>query len=246
MLVWASRKFHVETDPKVEAILALLPGANCGACGYAGCAVAAEKIAKGIAPPDICTSASFDAIKAIGDIVGVSVKEKKKKIPVVLCKGGKHCVDRFQYDGVRDCGAALSISGGAKACSYGCIGMGTCVKACPFGALRIGDEGLPVVDEYKCRGCGLCVDACPRGILTLAEVGKAYVRCSSQDKGKYVRDICEFGCIGCGICARVCPSKAITVTNNLAMIDQERCNGCGICVEKCPRNAIEIVEIGGR
>ncbi|MDI6902212.1 MAG: RnfABCDGE type electron transport complex subunit B [Methanocellales archaeon] len=238
MLVWASRKFHVEIDPKMEAILELLPGANCGACGYAGCVAAAERIAKRELSPNVCTSASFASIKSIGEIMGVSVEEKEKEVPITLCNGGVNCISIFRYDGVEDCRAAMLISEMEKACSYGCIGHGSCVKACPFDALSINEDGLPVVDEYACRGCGLCVDACPKGILVMAKLSEVYVLCSSQDKGKYVKEICEFGCIGCGICVKACPSEAITLTNNLAVIDQERCNGCGICVEKCPRNAI--------
>lgn len=237
MLVLASRKFHVEIDQKMEAILELLPGANCGACGYVGCVAAAERIAKRELSPDACTSASFASIKSIGEIMGVSVEEKGEEVPIVLCNGGVNCISIFQYDGVEDCRAAMLL-GDEKTCSYGCIGHGSCVRACPFDAISINEDGLPMVDEYACKGCGLCVDACPKDILTLAKVNDVYVLCISQDKGKYVKEICEFGCIGCDICVKACPSEAITLTNNLAVINQERCNGCNICVEKCPRNAI--------
>lgn len=243
MLVWASKKFHVEADPKVEAILKLLPGANCGACGCAGCASCAECISEGELPPDVCPSASFGCIRMIGETMGVSVEEKEKEVAVVLCNGGVNCVSRFQYDGVEDCKAAMLIADGEKACSYGCIGHGSCVRACPFDAISIGENRLPVIDEYACKGCGICVNVCPKDILTLAKTSeKVRVLCFSKDKGKYVREICKFGCIGCGICVKACPSDAITLKDNLALIDQEKCTSCGICVEKCPRNAIGLLE----
>lgn len=239
MLVWASRKFHVEVDPRMEAIIELLPGANCGACGCAGCVMAAERITNNDCAPDVCTSVNFTTIKSIAEIMGVEVEEKERQLPVVQCNGGVHCQSNFHYDGLEDCRAAMLIAEGEKACSFGCIGHGSCVKACPWGALRINEERLPEVDDYECRGCGLCVKACPKGVLALGRFDGVFVYCLSEDKGKYVKQICEYGCMGCGICAKVCPAKAITISNNLALINQELCDGCGICIQKCPRKSIQ-------
>lgn len=241
-LGFASKKFHVERDERIDQVEEALPGANCGACGYAGCSSLAEAIVAGSVPQDICPVAGEEAQKQIAKIMGAANSEAGEKlIAQVLCRGGWKETQRLsEYRGVKSCKAANIVSGGTKSCQYGCLGLGDCAEACPFDAIVINDNGIPEVDSEKCTGCGKCVEACPRSIITLARISKKnHIRCSSHDHGKTVRKICEVGCIGCSLCAKVCPVDAITMENNLAVIDYDKCINCGLCAEKCPTNAIE-------
>jgi len=242
MLLAASKIFHVETNPLVEEVNEVLPGANCGGCGYAGCAAFAEKVVEEDAPLDGCPVGGFDTAKAIGVILGQEVSESEKQIPFVICNGGSvNCMTLFDYEGIEDCRAVMALSDSEKACSYGCMGRGTCVRACPFNAMSIGENRLPEVNPNLCKSCGICLDVCPNDVLVFATLSeKVHVLCNSKDKGKAVKAACTVGCIGCKICQKNCPEEAITVTNFLATIDQEKCTGCGICVEKCPQNTIEL------
>ncbi|MCQ6961984.1 Rnf electron transport complex subunit RnfB [Methanolobus chelungpuianus] len=241
MLIFASKKFKVETNPLVEEIITILPGANCGACGYAGCADFADRVVNENAPITGCPVGGFEVAKGIGGILGQDVSESEKQYPFIRCHGGLNCTDRFEYVGFEDCKAVMMLSDGEKGCSYGCMGRGTCVRACPFDALTIGEDRLPHVNRNLCTSCGLCISSCPNDVLVFAkESEKVHVRCVSHDKGKTVKEVCTVGCIGCKICEKNCPEQAITVTNFLAVIDQDKCTGCGICVEKCPQNTIEI------
>ncbi len=241
MLMAASKIFKVETNPLVEEVVEVLPGANCGACGFAGCADFADKVVNENAPIDGCPVGGFGAVKAIGGIMGQDVSESEKAYPYARCNGGVNCVDRFDYEGIEDCKAVMMLSDGEKGCSYGCMGRGTCVRACPFNALIMNDKRLPEVNPHLCKSCSLCVEACPNDILVLATASeKVHVQCRSHDKGKAVKAACTIGCIGCKLCVKACPEEAITVTKFLAEIDQEKCTGCGACVEKCPQGTIEL------
>lgn len=241
MLIVASKKFKVETNPLVEEVVEVLPGANCGACGYAGCSDFAERVVDESAPIDGCPVGGFEIAKEVGGILGQEVSEGEKEVPYVRCNGGVNCVDRFDYVGIDDCKAVMMLSDGEKGCSFGCMGRGTCVRACPFGAITIGDDRLPKLNPHLCRSCGLCIDACPNQILMFSkEAEKVHVLCRSHDKGKAVKAACTVGCIGCKICEKACPEDAIKVTKFLAEIDQEKCTGCGVCVEKCPQHSIEL------
>ncbi|WP_406660775.1 Rnf electron transport complex subunit RnfB [Methanolobus sp. ZRKC3] len=241
MLIVASKKFRVEVNPLVEEINEILPGANCGACGFAGCADFAEKVVDEDAPINGCPVGGFDTAKEIGSLMGQDVAEGESEYPYVKCNGGLNCVDRFDYVGFEDCKAVMLLSDGEKGCNYGCTGRGTCVRACPFDALSIGEDNLPKVNKNLCTSCGLCISSCPNDILVFAkESEKVHVQCMSNDKGKAVKASCTIGCIGCKICEKNCPEDAVTVTNFLAVIDQDKCTACGICVEKCPQNTIEM------
>ena len=241
MLIAASKMFKVETNPLVEEVVEVLPGANCGACGFAGCADFAERVVDESAPIDGCPVGGFETAKDIGGILGQDVSESEKEYPYVRCNGGVNCVDRFDYVGIEDCKAVMMLSDGEKGCSYGCMGRGTCVRVCPFGAIEIAENRLPEINPNLCRSCGLCIDACPNVILTFAKATeKVHVQCQSHDKGKAVKAACTIGCIGCKICEKACPEDAIKVTKFLAEIDQEKCTACGVCVEKCPQHTIEL------
>lgn len=236
----ASRKFAVKTDPRVEKILGVLPGANCGACGMAGCCGFAEAVVVGKAEPGGCAPGGAEVASHLAGILGVEVKTKEKEVAKLQCRGGKgKAVEKFTYRGVDDCRAAALLFGGNKVCPSGCLGLGTCAEVCPFGAISLGQEGLPIINEVLCTGCGKCISACPRGILTLVP-GEApvHILCKSLEKGKQVRAACKVGCIGCGLCVKVCPQKAIIMEDNLARIDYSQCASCGKCVEKCPTGCI--------
>ena len=239
-LAYASKKFAVELHPKVDAVLKVLPGANCGACGMAGCAAFAEAVVAGKVPVDGCIPGQKKVARKIGEILGKKVEEKEGKKAQLYCYGNKeNCPDKFTYKGIKTCEGAMLVGGGQKSCSYGCLGFGDCVKVCPFDAMRMGKDGLPKINHEKCTGCGKCVKTCPKGILHLApEKSKVHVRCSSKDPAKDVMKVCKVGCIACKQCEKACPVDAIHVIDALAVIDYAKCISCGKCVTVCPRKII--------
>ncbi|QTL97251.1 RnfABCDGE type electron transport complex subunit B [Iocasia frigidifontis] len=240
-LGFAARAFHVERDERIDQIEEVLPGANCGACGYAGCSNFAEAVVNGEAAVDGCPVGGDKVAALVAEIMGATAGSGEKQLAQILCNGGWQETEQpSEYRGIKTCSAANMVSSGTKSCQYGCLGLGECAAVCPFDAIEMSENGLPVIDPEKCTGCGKCVQACPRGIITLAPISSQnHIRCSSHDSGKLVRGICELGCIGCGICAKVCPVEAIKIENNLAVIDYSKCINCGLCAEKCPTGAIE-------
>lgn len=238
-LAIASKRFAVKLDPRLEQIHGLLPGSNCGACGGAGCFGFAESVLSGQLPVSACR-VSDDAIKAqIAKLMGVEVEKTVKKISTLHCHGGNRVRDRYAYRGIEDCIAASLVLGGQKDCIFGCLGFGTCVKVCPFGAITMSQDSLPVVDEKKCRACNKCVATCPKKLFSLMPLTKVYaVRCASLDMGKRVMDVCAVGCIACRKCEKACPTGAIKVVNNLAVIDYAICDNRGECFKACPTKAI--------
>jgi electron transport complex protein RnfB len=243
ILGYASKIFAVETDERVEQITALLPGANCGGCGYAGCGNLAGAIVEGKALTSACPVCSKNAVAEISKIMGIEPDENAVKYAArVLCSGYNNISAKlkYSYDGVTDCVSAMKYANGTKFCDYGCIGLGTCIKACKFGAIYIKD-GVAVVDKDKCVACGMCKEACPKNIIDLIPYEKnIFVSCRSYDKGAIMKEKCSAGCIGCKLCEKVCEYGAITVIENLARIDYSKCTECGKCVEKCPKKIIRI------
>ena len=244
VLAFASRAFAVEVDPRVEAINEILPGANCGACGYPGCGGFAEGVVAGKAPVGGCPVGRKKTADKIAEIMGAEKSGNDsdvKKVAMVKCHGTHEVAkDKFKYDGVKDCVSAMLIDGGQKACKYGCLGLGTCVRECPFDAIVMGDNGIPVIDEELCTSCQRCVVICPKDVIGMVPQGSdVHVLCNSMDKGAQVMKVCKVGCIGCRKCAKVCPTDCITVENMLAEIDNTRCIVCEKCVAECPTNAIE-------
>ena len=236
----SGEKFKVEVDPREEAIGEVLPGNNCGGCGYAGCSGLAAAIAKGEAPVNGCPVGGAPVAAKIGEIMGVEAEAGGRKVAFVKCAGTCDKANSdYVYSGTRNCATMMFVpNGGPKTCNYGCLGYGTCVAACPFDAIAIVD-GVAVVDKEQCKACGKCIAACPKNLIELIPYeAKHVVRCNSNDKGKDVMKACSTGCIGCMLCQKNCPEGAITVTNSVAHIDQDKCTGCGICVEKCPKKII--------
>ena len=239
ILAVASKVFHMDVDPRVEQVEALLPGANCGACGLAGCAAAAEHIVAGDASPAACPVCSKDARAQIFELMGLAAQEAEPKLARMVCGGGTGCKDKEDYHGVDDCRAAVLVHGGAKACRYACVGLGSCVDACPFEAIFMGEDGLPHVIEERCTACGACERICPTNVIQVMPAKRmVWVKCSSHDKGKVVNKICKTGCIACKKCEKECPVDAIHVVDNLAVIDYEKCKLCGKCAAVCPKHCI--------
>jgi len=238
ILAYAAKKFHVEQDPRVEQITAALPGANCGSCGMPGCGGYAEAIVKGEVELNLCAPGGSKVAQMVAKIMGKEVAEADKRYSVLLCKGGNKVAGKFDYAGVSDCRAAALLLLGDKVCQYGCLGLDTCERACPFNAIVMKD-GLPFVIEERCTSCGACVKACPKDLFALVSEKKTVVvGCQSHDPGKVVNKICPVGCIACKACEKACPVDAIHVIDNLAVIDYEKCKNCGLCVKACPKSTI--------
>lgn len=249
LLFLVAKRFRVEEDPRIGQVEKLLPGANCGGCGFAGCKALSEALVKS---EDIstlyCPVGGAECMKSIACLLGKEAAEREPMVAVVRCNGS--CENRPQlnhFDGARSCKVASALYAGQTGCSYGCIGLGDCVSVCEFGALHMNPEtGLPEVDEEKCTACGKCVTACPKMVIELRKKApkgrKIYVSCVNKDKGAVARKACKVACIGCGKCAKVCAHDAITVENNLAYIDYSKCKMCRKCVAECPTGAI--IEIG--
>lgn len=240
ILDFASKKFAVEVDEKEAAVLEVLPGANCGGCGFPGCGGLAAAIAKGEAPVNACPVGGASVAEKVAAIMGVEAGSGEKIVANVRCKGTCEATkNKYEYSGIEDCRAAAVLIGGPKGCSYGCLGLGTCVQVCAFDAIHVVD-GVAVVDDEKCVNCGKCIDVCPKGLIERKPQNKEVtVLCKSNDFGKAVKDNCTVGCIGCGICFKECPFDAIIFENKLAQIDYDKCKQCNKCAMKCPTKVIK-------
>ncbi len=236
----ADKKLSVKEDPRIEKLMDILPNTNCGGCGFAGCRSLAEALLKGKAPPTSCVAAGDATARKLASILGVSVTAQKRNIAVVLCHGGTAEARRTaEYRGAVDCTAA-DLTGGGKACTFGCLGYGECVAACDFGAMGMNDNGLPVVFHDKCVGCGACVKACPRNIIELhSEDHKLFVYCRNKEKGAKARKVCTVACIACGLCVKDCTVEGgIALKDNLAVVDNELAAQNDEATKRCPTKCI--------
>lgn len=236
----AAIKFKVDVDEKEEAVLAALPGNNCGGCGFPGCSGLASAIAKGEAAVNACPVGGEAVGKVIAGIMGVEAQETARKVAFVQCQGDcDRTTADYEYHGIKDCRMLAFVpNGGPKSCNYGCLGFGSCVEVCPFDAIHV-VNGVAVVDKETCKACGKCVEVCPKHLITLIPYDAKYaVACSSKDKGPVTMKDCTAGCIGCQLCRKNCPAGAVDVEDFNATIDYDKCTECGACIEKCPRKSI--------
>ncbi|PLX97968.1 MAG: ferredoxin [Desulfuromonas sp.] len=238
-LGFAARKFAVEVDPREEAVLELLPGANCGACGFPGCAGYAKMVAGSDTISAPCPPGGAAVMEKIANIMGLAPITTTPKVAVVMCQGDNHkAKNKYKYLGLTDCRAAQKVADGPKQCPGGCMGLGTCERICPFGAIEMTPDHLAVISRRKCTGCGKCVAACPRDVIKMKPLeATTHVLCNSHDKGALVRKYCDVGCIACQICKKQVP-EAYEIENFLATVVYDHHDKASEAVEKCPTKCI--------
>lgn len=240
LLTVASKVFEVKTDERIEKISEALPQANCGACGYAGCADYANAVITKGAAPNLCRPGGADTAKTVAEIAGTEAGEVAEVTAVVHCSGDCNATGiKYSFTGIRSCAAVKRFYSGNSTCSFGCVGYGDCALVCEFNAITI-ENNIARINPDRCFGCGSCAEVCPNHLITLKpKEKKTVVRCSSGDNGKVTKANCKNGCIGCKICEKNCEAGAITVTDFHASIDYDKCTDCGTCAEKCPVKVIE-------
>lgn len=245
VLFLAAKKFEVKEDPRIGLVAEVLPQANCGGCGFPGCSGFANACVKAESLEGLlCPVGGAAVMGQIADILGMAAAAQDPKIAVVRCNGNCGARPRTNlYDGASSCAVAASLYSGDTGCSFGCLGLGDCVDACGFDAIRINPTTLlPEVVEDACTACGACVKACPKSIIELRKKGpksrRIFVSCVNKDKGGVAKKACSNACIGCSLCLKQCQFEAITIENNLSYIDHTKCRMCRKCVEVCPTNAI--------
>lgn len=250
ILAFANKKMAIEVNPLIHLVEDVLPKGQCGACGYAGCMNYAEAVVTNPdVSPNLCIPGKEPVAKLVAELTGKAAEEVEPRIAQVRCAGTHaKAVKANEYHGVHDCVAANLLFGGPKSCKYGCLGLGTCVKACPFGAMTMSDEGLPIIDPDKCTGCAKCESVCPKKVIAMMPIGAPVrVNCNSHDKGAVAKKACGAACIGCTLCMKECPHGAIKMDNSLAVVDakicKEKCDDPK-CLVKCPTKAIRNAVLG--
>lgn len=241
LLSVADKYMAVPVDERVSQVRELLPGANCGACGLAGCDEYAEQLVNEGAKTNLCTPGGAETAQKISEFLGSDFQDVIPMTAMVRCSGTyRHTQYSMDYQGPKTCEACNYLYQGRGSCSHGCMGFGDCVLACQYDAIDIVD-GIAKVDKSLCTGCGMCAKACPKSLITMIpSASEVYVACSSTDRGAVTRKVCSAGCIGCRLCVKACEFDAIAVTDNLAVIDPEKCTNCGECVKVCPTKVIRV------
>ena len=244
----ASVVMAVPVDETAAEIEENLAGANCGACGFSGCSGYAAALSQGkVEDTTLCAPGGPATAEKIAEILGVSAGKMKPMTAVVTCHGGtEECGTTMLYHGDMSCKTAAQFYGGGKACSYGCLGLGDCEKACPYDSIHVNEKGLAEVNSETCRACKICINTCPKGIIELAPLyhQEAVVYCRNHDNGGQTRKECKVGCIGCIKCQKVCEVGAVTVSNFCAHVDQDKCIGCGKCIAGCPTHCLQLSTFG--
>ena len=251
ILYVCSKRFAVKEDPRIAQVTEVLPGANCGGCGFPGCSGMADALVRGADAGSLeglnCPVGGADVMGKVADLLGMAIANSDPMVAVVRCNGTCELRPRIaSYDGLKTCTAMNACGAGETGCGFGCLGCGDCVGACQFDAIHINPEtGLPEVDEEKCTACGACTKACPRNIIELRKKGpkgrRIFVSCVNKDKGAVAMKACKSACIGCGKCQKECKFEASTIENNLSYIDFTKCRMCKKCVDACPTKAIHAV-----
>ena len=247
LLAVLSKVMAVPVDEKAQAIEEILPGANCGSCGFSGCGGYAAALSAGkTAATNLCNPGGNEVSSKIAEIMGLSAGEITPMTAIVMCKGiPSVAVNQMVYEGVESCKMAAQLYGGEKSCHFGCLGLGDCAKQCPYHAIKICD-GVAVVNPDICKACKKCVSVCPKGIIDLVPKNEvsAAVLCKNHAKGAQTRKDCSSGCIGCMKCVKTCENEAISMDNNLAVVDFNKCTACGACEKACPTGAIKLLSLG--
>ncbi len=244
VLFFIAQKFKVYEDPRIDEVESVLPSANCGGCGYAGCRAFADAIVKaGSMEGFNCPVGGIDVMQQVGKVLGLEAQILEPQIAVVRCNGSVvNSPSKVKYEGISNCAAAATLYSGEGGCSFGCLGLGDCVAACDFDAIQINPETMLPEVNNKCVACNACVVACPKDIIELRNVGKKelriFVACVNEEKGAVSRKNCEVACIGCSLCFKACPFDAIEMKNNRAYIDYTKCKLCRKCEPVCPTHAI--------
>ena len=236
------RAFAVDCNPKIGEVREILPGANCGACGYPGCDGYAAAVADSGCDVNLCAVGGPAVAAKIGAIMGVEAQQGARMVAAMACQGAwNHCADKAQYEGIADCVAASLVNAGTKACAFACLGLGTCERACPFDAIHIDPlKKIAVVDEQKCQACKKCVSACPQHVLTMRPAGRSVnVGCHNPGKGMELKEKCDVACIACEACVKACAFDALHMEGNNPVVDYEKCVGCMACADACPTGAME-------
>ncbi len=245
LIAFANRKLKVHEDPRIDDVAGMLPGANCGACGSAGCRAFAEKVVTGASKPVSCTVSSPEAIAGIASYLGVEAGTAVKRVARLACAGGADvAIQQARYRGLASCAAAAAVAGGGKGCTWGCIGLADCAVACTFDAIRMNPVGIPVVDVEKCTACGDCVEACPKDLFTILPVtNRLLVQCKNRMVGETVTALCTVGCTACGLCAVDCDPGLVSIVDGLAVVDASKDDdGNEKATRRCPTGAIVWVE----
>ncbi|EGV31341.1 Fe-S cluster domain protein [Thiorhodococcus drewsii AZ1] len=241
MLVVANKRLYVYEDPRIDQVEDLLPKANCGACGTAGCRPFAEMLVNGEVEPGKCTANSKSMNQIIADFLGVDVGGGEQRVARLACAGGGNVAYvRATYSGIPSCRAAALVSGGGRGCSWGCLGFGDCEQVCDFGAIYMNPQGIPVVIEDKCTACGDCVTVCPKDLFSLHLAShRLWVACKNLEFGDQAEHHCEVACTACGRCAQDSPEGLIRIEDNLAIIDYAKNDiASKVAIERCPTGAI--------
>ncbi len=233
-------------DEVIDPVFSELPGLNCKACGFSGCYSHAIAMSEGLSRPSKCQGIDGKAKNAASEILGLRVEPEDKRLSIVKCAGGDLAKKKFNYSGLADCASAQNYCGGSTVCQFGCLGLGSCAAVCPSGAIYM-KNGVAAIDPTRCTACGKCHGVCPRALIVFEPYySDVNVICSSKYTGEMLREICDIGCMGCKICEQTCKEGAITVTDNLAVIDHDKCVDCGDCAEKCPRKIIVDLKLSSK